>query len=100
MADFDAPTCMAASSSQDRKIQSRAVIVELPASRRFRRPHMRVRQGYETSEPGHESVGIVLYRRNSGEISRGRISGISGQTMIAASTSNIGTSMIIVSFSA
>src|SRR5262249_26037026 len=39
-------------------------------------------------------------RKNSGEISRGRSSGISGQAMIAASTSSIGTSMIIVSFSA
>src|SRR5262245_57410843 len=39
-------------------------------------------------------------RRNSGEISRGRNSGICGQVMIAASMSSIGTSMIIVSVSA
>ena len=47
-----------------------------------------------------ETCSSARHRRNSGEISRGRISGISGQTMIAASTSSIGTSMIIVSFSA
>ena len=93
MADFDAPTCIAASSSQDRKIQSQVGIVEFPASLRLRATHAGATKGYETSEPGH-------YRKNSGEISRGRISGISGQTMIAASTSSIGTSMIIVSFSA
>jgi len=39
-------------------------------------------------------------RRNSGEINRGRNSGICGQVMIAASMSSIGTSMIIVSVSA
>ena len=39
-------------------------------------------------------------RKNSGEIRRGRNSGICGQVMIAASTSSIGTSMIIVSLSA
>ena len=39
-------------------------------------------------------------RKNSGEIRRGRNSGICGQVMIAASTSSIGTSMIIVSFNA
>jgi hypothetical protein len=39
-------------------------------------------------------------RKNSGEINRGSNSGISGQAMIAASTSSIGTSMIIVSLSA
>jgi hypothetical protein len=39
-------------------------------------------------------------RKNSGEIRRGRTSGICGQVMIAASTSSIGTSMIIVSLSA
>jgi hypothetical protein len=47
-----------------------------------------------------ETCFSARHRRNSGEISRGRISGISGQTMIAASTSSIGTSMIIVSLSA
>ena len=51
-------------------------------------------------QSGAGFFGIMRYRRNSGEISRGRISGISGQTMIAASTSSIGTSMISVSFSA
>ena len=40
------------------------------------------------------------YFRNSGRINRGRNSGISGQTISMASTSSIGTSMIIVSLSA
>ena len=47
---------------------------------------------------GRGERGVHL--RNSGEIRRGRNSAISGQTMIAASTSSIGTSMIIVSLSA
>jgi hypothetical protein len=42
----------------------------------------------------------AFQRRNSGEISFGRISGICGHTMMAASTTSIGTSMIIVSLSA
>ena len=40
------------------------------------------------------------YLSNSGETSRGRINGISGQMMIAQSTSSIGMSMITVSLSA
>ena len=40
------------------------------------------------------------YLSNSGETSRGRINGISGQMMIAQSTSSIGISMITVSLSA
>ncbi len=47
------------------------------------------------------SIGALAgQRRNSGEMSRGRMSGICGQMMIAASTRIIGTSMIIVSLSA
>jgi hypothetical protein len=51
---------------------------------------------------GTEDFGDRLnpYFNSSGAISRGRISGISGKTMIAASISSIGTSMIIVSLSA
>src|SRR6267143_1452337 len=41
-----------------------------------------------------------LHFSNSGAISLGRIRGISGQMMIAASISSIGTSMIMVSLSA
>ena len=40
------------------------------------------------------------YFSNSGAMSFGRMSGISGQMMMAASISSIGTSMIIVSFNA
>src|SRR5258708_18682296 len=42
----------------------------------------------------------TLHFRSSGAISFGRIRGISGQMMIAASMSSIGISMISVSFSA
>jgi hypothetical protein len=52
--------------------------------------------GRERSRGEHRSA----YFRNSGAKTFGTISGISGQTIIAASTSSIGTSMIIVSFSA
>src|SRR5256712_2553481 len=54
-------------------------------------------------------IPLLLHRRgverelhfsNSGAISLGRIRGISGQMMIAASISSIGTSMIMVSLSA
>jgi len=48
----------------------------------------------------HRQRALAHQRKNSGEISRGRSSGISGQAMIAASTNSIGTSMIIVSFNA
>src|SRR5262249_54866218 len=48
----------------------------------------------------HRQRALAHQRKYSGEISRGRMSGISGQAMIAASTNSIGTSMIIVSFSA
>ena len=58
--------------------------------------------------PGYSTPGLLNtratqhpgYFRNSGRSQRGRISGISGQTIIAARTTSIGTSMIIVSFSA
>src|SRR5207302_10607419 len=40
------------------------------------------------------------YLRSSGAISFGRINGISGQMMMAASITSIGTSMIVVSLSA
>src|SRR5258706_13448454 len=45
-------------------------------------------------------VDRLLHFKSSGAISLGRISGMSGQTMIAASIRSIGTSMIIVSLSA
>ena len=48
----------------------------------------------------HRQRALAHQRKNSGDISRGRSSGISGQAMIAASTNSIGTSMIIVSFNA
>ena len=50
--------------------------------------------------PGGSDTPFNAYFSSSGAISRGRMSGISGQMMIAASTRIIGTSMIIVSLSA
>ena len=50
--------------------------------------------------PPSGALSEKYQRRNSGEIRRGRNSGICGQVMIATSTSSIGTSMIIVSLSA
>ena len=65
----------------------------------------RLRKSTSTStpKPGESArvANIVAsYLRNSGLISCGRNNGISGQMINAASTSSIGTSMIIVSFSA
>src|SRR5467141_3447109 len=45
-------------------------------------------------------AALAAHFRSSGAISLGRIRGMSGQTMIAASMRSIGTSMIIVSLSA
>ena len=58
--------------------------------------HLKVR-----SPPDSSAVtAFPSYFKKSGRINCGRNSGISGQTINAASTSSIGTSMIIVSLSA